>query len=132
MGKYTKEVKGWLQRSNRSIELSQKLLEAQYFPESIVKSYYAMFYASKALLVKDGIIKVTKHSGIISVLGKEYAEKGKLDPIFHRMLIEAFDLRQKSDYELYWESGREKAEEVLQNARRFVGEIKNLLSKTVE
>jgi hypothetical protein len=34
--------------------------------------------------------------------GREYAKTGKIDPRYHRMLLDSFEWRQKSDYDVYW------------------------------
>jgi len=43
------------------------------------------------------------------------------------MLRKAFDLRQKSDYELYAQLNKELAKETIKNAGKFVEKIKELL-----
>lgn len=127
MGKYREEVKGWIKKDERSIEVAESLLESQYFPESIVRSYYGMFYITRGLLVNDGITKVTKHSSVIAFLGKNYVKTGRIAKDIHKMLTEAFNLRQKSDYELFWEADRKNAERILKNAKIVVEKFKNFL-----
>ena len=52
-----------------------------------------------------------------SILSEEFAD----------MLRKAFDLRQKSDYELYAELNEELVEEVIKNAEKFTEKIKEVL-----
>ncbi len=43
------------------------------------------------------------------------------------MLIKAFELRQRSDYDIYWEVSLTDAQTQLENAKRFVAEIERAL-----
>ncbi|KZX12345.1 HEPN domain-containing protein [Methanobrevibacter filiformis] len=60
-----------------SLEVAESNLNNRYYPDSINRSYYAVFHAAKALLIKKGIITKT-HSGTISAFGLEYIKKEAL------------------------------------------------------
>jgi len=77
------ESQRWMAKAHSSLTAARKLLEELLFAESISRSYYAMFYAAKALLLLDGI-EVSKHSAVIAAFGREYAKTGKIDPRYHR------------------------------------------------
>jgi uncharacterized protein (UPF0332 family) len=47
-----------------SLEVSKLDISGKYFDASVNRSYYAVFYAAKALLLKKGI-ETKKHSGTI-------------------------------------------------------------------
>jgi len=55
-------------------------------------------------------------------------KKGLLDAEYADTLRRAFDLRQRSDYELYAELGEELARQTLKDAERFVEKARELLS----
>lgn len=101
-------------------------LEESLFAEAISRSYYAMFYAAKALLLLDGI-DANKHSAVASAFGREYAKTGKIDPRYHRMLLDGFDWRQKSDYDVYWLATRHRAGTCQRDAEAFVAQVDGLL-----
>jgi hypothetical protein len=79
-------------QSPSSLTAAKKLLEESLFAESISRSCYAMFYAAKALLLLDGI-DVSEHSAVAAAFGKEYAKRGKIDPRYHRILLDSFEWR---------------------------------------
>jgi uncharacterized protein (UPF0332 family) len=54
-----------------SLEVSKLDIGGGYFDASVNRSYYAVFYAAKALLLKKGI-ETKKHSGTIHQFGLEY------------------------------------------------------------
>lgn len=103
-------------KARSSFTAAQKLLEESLFAESISRSYYAMFYAAKALLLLDGI-DVSKHSAVAAAFGREYVKTGKIDPRYHRMLLDGFEWRQKSDYDVYWLPGSEQRSAVKTQSR---------------
>lgn len=131
MESWLEESQRWMVKARSSLTAAQKLLEELLFAESISRSYYAMFYAAKALLLLDGI-DVSKHSAVIAAFGREYAKTGKIDPRYHRMLLDGFEWRQKSDYDIYWLATREEAEKCLQNAEVFLVEIEEKLARRTE
>jgi uncharacterized protein (UPF0332 family) len=85
-----------------------------------------MFYAAKALLLLDGI-DVSKHSAVTAAFGREYAKTGRVDSRYHRMLLDGFEWRQKSDYDVYWLATRERADKCRQDAEAFVAQVEKLL-----
>ena len=69
----------WLKRSTNSLSAAETLISKGFFDDAISRAYYAMFYAAKALLIRDGIEIGSKHSSVVSAFGREYAKTGKVD-----------------------------------------------------
>lgn len=115
-----------LEQADESLDSAQLLFEHTKFRPSVSRSYYAMFYAVQALLIRKKII-TSKHSGAIAVFNREFVKSNIFDKEFSRWLQEAFDLRQRADYREMFTVSSERAKTVLENARRFVEEIKRRL-----
>jgi len=77
-------------QSRPSLAAAKKLLEESPFAESIWRSYYVTFYAAKALLLLDDI-DASKHSTVAAAFGRKYAKTGKMDLLYHRMLLDGFE-----------------------------------------
>lgn len=93
-------------------------------PQSIVnRCYYAMFYATIALLQDIGKAP-TKHSGIISLFDTEYVLKGIFPRELSKDLHKAFELRQTSDYKVRPAMSEEQVNEEIDKASRFVEAVK--------
>ncbi len=56
-----------------------------------------MFYVAEALLDKLGLA-YSSHKAVIAAYGKHFAKTEKIDPRFHKVLIQAFETRQLGDY----------------------------------
>jgi uncharacterized protein (UPF0332 family) len=94
-------------------------------PQSIVnRCYYAMFYATLALLQDIGKAP-TKHSGIISLFDTEYVMKGIFPRTLSKDLHKAFELRQSSDYKVRPNMSEEQVIEEINKASRFVEAVKS-------
>jgi uncharacterized protein (UPF0332 family) len=120
------EIKGYLEKAEHALEVAEELLKAGYAPDAASKVYYAMFYAAQALLKSEGI-NVVKHSAVESALGYHFAKRGRIDPKYHRMLINARKIRETVDYDLEEEVVEPVASLNLEEGRAFVGAIKELL-----
>lgn len=117
-----------LEQADESLESAQLLLDNGKYRPSVSRSYYAMFYSVLALLVKENL-RITKHTGAISVFNREFVKKGIVDKELSSWLQEAFDLRQRADYRELFTISPERAEKVLSQARIFVTEAKIAISK---
>ncbi len=84
------EAHKWLDKARGRLAAANNLLYGGYFEDSVSRSYYAMFCCAKALLLYEGIDR-KKHSAVISASGKHFAKTGKLDPKYHKYLIDSFD-----------------------------------------
>jgi uncharacterized protein len=62
------------------------------------RSYYAMLHAASALLVLDGI-QARSHRRLLAAFGERFAKPGRLDPVHHRRLMDAFERRSLADYD---------------------------------
>lgn len=91
------ERQGLLVKAERFLASARLLAESRDLDSAVSRVYYAAFYVAQALLDALGISS-SSHRGVISAFGKEFAQKGRLDPRFHRLLITAFEKRQQADY----------------------------------
>lgn len=95
----------------------------------INRAYYAMFYATLALFIREGTdIRTSKHTGVISLFDKAFVHTGKLPIECSRMLHRLFDARQESDYKEFVHYSAEEAQRLFQMAEAFVAEIQKCLS----
>ena len=90
------------------------------------KIYYAMFYAAQALLKAEDI-EVVKHSAVESALGFHFAKTGRIDPKYHRMLINARKVREIVDYDIQEEIIEPAALLKLEEGKEFVAVMKAMI-----
>ena len=123
-----KEMETLMQRAGRAIKSADLLLKEGDFDSSVSRSYYAMFYATEALLLtKD--LKFSSHRSVISLFGEYFVKTGIFKPEMGRRLSKIFEKRLIGDYSFAPEINREEAREVLSWAEEFIKEIRAYLVK---
>ena len=113
-----KEVQKLLEKADHAIEVAGSLYGQGFVQDAASKLYYAMFYATQALLKSEGI-KVVKHSAVESALGYYFAKPGRIDPKYHRMLINARKVREIIDYDIQEETVEPAAMLKLEDGKRI-------------
>ena len=82
-----------------------------------------MFYiASAFLLGKD--LSFSSHSAVIGAFGREFAKDNQKFRQFHRALIDAQDLRNRSDYDLDVNIGASEAKKQIDISQQFMDFLK--------
>jgi uncharacterized protein (UPF0332 family) len=123
-----KEVQKLLEKADHAIEVAGSLYGQGFVQDAASKLYYAMFYATQALLKSEGI-EVVKHSAVESALGYYFAKPGRIDPKYHRMLINARKVREIIDYDIQEETVAPAAMLKLEDGKEFVAIMKAIIMK---
>ena len=116
-----------LQKAQEDLYSSEILFNIERFSQSLNRSYYAMFHATRALLAYDKFDSKS-HSGILAFFNQHYIKTGKIDIKFFAMLTLAQKLRTNSDYDDFYIASKEEAGLQLKNAQEFIEEKKNYIS----
>jgi len=118
-------VEASLGRAEKALKSAKLLEENGELEDAVSRAYYAMFHATRALLFSKGVNAKT-HKGAISLFGEKIVKQGIMSEEYADMLRKAFDLRQRSDYEIYAETSVELVKEVIKNAEQFIERVKEL------
>ncbi|MEW6262343.1 MAG: HEPN domain-containing protein [Thermodesulfobacteriota bacterium] len=120
-----------LEQAEKAIEDAHCLLSGKGSPQSIInRSYYAMFYATLALMLRIGK-SFSKHSGAISAFDKEFVHKGLLPKKLSADLHNVFELRQDHDYKIISNPSIDEATNTLSKAERFISAVKDYLMNQI-
>lgn len=120
------EVELWLDRAEETLKASKALRDRGFYKDAVSRAYYAMFYAAKAAVVKEGV-RGKKHSGVISAFGRLFAKTGRLEARLHRTLMAAYRQREETDYRPKVVTSKEAATETIQEAEEFVAVVGTFL-----
>lgn len=115
-----------LLKAKENIEAAVMLISEGFYDIAISRLYYSMFYCAEAVLLADNLT-FSKHSSVIAAFGQHFAKTERLPQELHRMLIEAQDMRNLSDYDLMAVLNREAAEVLLAKARTFLQAVSGFL-----
>jgi len=120
-------VEASLERAEKALKSAKLLEENGELEDATSRAYYAMFHATRALLFSRGMNAKT-HKGVISLFGEKIVKQGIMSEEYADMLRKAFDLRQKSDYEIFAETSAELVKEAIKNAEQFIERVKELVA----
>jgi len=120
------EVERYLHKAEHALDVAEELMKKGYAPDAASKVYYCMFYAAQALLRSEGV-DVIKHSAVESAFGYHFAKSGRLNPKYHKMLINARKIREIADYDILEEVVEPAASLKVEEGRQFLSAIKKAL-----
>jgi uncharacterized protein (UPF0332 family) len=70
---------------------------------------------------------MVKHSAVESALGYHFAKTGRIDPKYHRMLINARKIREIVDYDILEEMVDQTMVLKIEDGREFVSVLKGII-----
>ena len=123
----TEAVEELLDKSLQSIRAAELLLKEGYFSFAASRAYYSMFYALEALLLTREL-SFSRHSGVMAAFGKEFVKTGAFDSLFHRCLLNAFELRNAGDYGAVQAVSEEDTRQVIDQSRELLAAIDQYLA----
>ncbi|MFH0702163.1 MAG: HEPN domain-containing protein [bacterium] len=119
-------VKNWIEKAEEAHKATIKAIEINELAMAQNRLYYAIFYTVSALAQRRGFI-TSKHGQLLGWFNKEFIKTGIINRETGRIYRKAFDLRQKSDYEITFKPNKEELENMIKDSREFIEEIKNIL-----
>jgi uncharacterized protein (UPF0332 family) len=115
----SKEQKLLLEKAQRSLQGAELLIDNGFFELAVSRAYYAMFYIASAFVLGNDL-SFSSHSAVISAFGRYFAKDDDRLRAFHRALIDAQDMRNRSDYDLDSGIGEEDAIAQIAIAQEFI------------
>ena len=97
------------------------------YKDSINRSYYAAFYAIKAVLAL-GTIDFKRHKDVVAYFNKEYVARNVFPRELGRRLGMLKQLREKSDYDDFYIASKEQADEQYHTAEYVIANVDKYLS----
>lgn len=115
-----------LESAKENLEIAKSLLNDDKLKFAMNRSYYAIFHALRAVNALDGFDS-SKHKGVISHFNQEYIKTERFPVELSKMIMNAMEIRQKSDYDDFYIISRRDAEKQVENAEYIVGLIEEFL-----
>jgi len=114
-----------LNEADYDLEKAEKAFTDEDWKWAIIKAYYCMFHAARAVLFKIGLIE-KKHFAIGVVL-EDLNKKGKLEMKYINDFNAAISSREDADYHYIY--GKEAAEHSIKISDEFLDRMKKLLNE---
>ena len=118
-----------LERAREELASSHQSLEHGYYRAAVSRAYYAVFYmASAALFAKS--INRSKHSAIEAAFSQYLVKTGEIEPEFSRIYQMTRRQREEADYADQPAPDGVSANQILEDAQRFVDRLERYLRET--
>ena len=109
-----------------TLKQAETLYDGKHFLGVVNRAYYAIFYATLAILLTKSLGS-SKHKGVISLFDKYFVKEGEVNVQWSKMLHKSFERRRSGDYDDWATVDEKEAKELLDNAREFVQWAQNWL-----
>lgn len=119
-------VAALLRKARRTLEEAAYLQAGGFAEGATVRAYYAMFHAAEAALLSQGFA-FSSHRAVLGAFGRELVGSGLLDRSLHRYLLDAFERRQRADYDEYSDVTNAQAAEQVRQAEEFLAAVESFL-----
>lgn len=117
-----------VEKSHGRLVAAKTTLDAGLYLDSVNRSYYAAFYALKAVLALDAI-DFRRHKDVVAYFNKTYVKKEIFPRTLGRLISNLQRIREKSDYDDYYIVSKEKAKEQYESAVIVITEIDSYLDR---
>ncbi|MDI6654445.1 MAG: HEPN domain-containing protein, partial [Candidatus Hydrothermarchaeota archaeon] len=87
------EVKLHLKKAHQKLQATEVLLNNGLYADAVSRAYYAMFHATKAVLLLKGV-KPKTHVGVIKEFGLEFVSEGYVDELLGKSFSAARENRE--------------------------------------
>jgi len=120
-------VRNWLKRAQENLRAAEIEFNNELYARAISTAYYAMFYAATGALTSIGVERA-RHTGVASAFGEHFVRSGKISNEYGRMLHQAMDDRESTDYDEVPVIDQALAQKNLDGARGFVEAVTQYLT----
>jgi uncharacterized protein (UPF0332 family) len=123
------DVQAEMEAARQSLRAAERLSSDGLTRDGASRVYFAMFHAASAMLLAEGM-RFRSHKETISAFGRAFAKERRIDPKYHRYLIDAEDLREVADYGTHAIISPENVTQAIEQATEFVAMAETFLEGT--
>ena len=119
-------VKYRIEKAYGTLVEAQDCAEGNHWTLTANRLYYAVYYASKALLIQNGIV-AKSHEGVIGMIGQNFVVPGIITIDEAKLLARLQNMRKTGDYDDFKEWHQEDVEPLFNKVEDYINKIKSLV-----
>ena len=120
-----------IKEAENKLSAAKLLLENGMYSDAVSRAYYSMHYSARAILSLKKIYPKT-HKGIIGKLGIEFVKHGIVEDYYIKAISTARESRERADYGIGYRFTKEEAEDIVEEAEKFLEMARKVLSNLKE
>jgi uncharacterized protein (UPF0332 family) len=124
--KRQREIEAYMRQAQSTLTAAHDTLQTAHYRTSVGRSYYAVFYATTALLLSIGESR-SSHYGLLSGFRQSFIKDGRWPVECSDLYGNLIEARETSDYSIYVPISQADATDSLQEARLFVAQAEKWL-----
>lgn len=117
-----------IQRAYDTLKEAKVMMRESFYNAAVNRLYYACYYATVALLLKNNIQTQT-HNGVKTMLGLHFVSTGKLPVKIGKTFTTLFEKRHSGDYDDFAYCDKDMVDELYPQAKIFIEAIDNLIKE---
>ena len=117
-----------LERAYATMQEAAVMTEKEFYNAAINRLYYACYYATEALLLKNKI-EAKSHAGVKAMLGLHFVSKGLVPISIGKILSTLYEKRQSGDYDDFIFCDKEMTDDLTVQAQTFIDYIGKLVKE---
>lgn len=121
-------VRKELERAHETFEEIEVMCQAGKWNGAANRIYYSVFHAVNALFINDGL-QVKRHKGSHALFSQHYVKTDKLPIEYGRFYNNLQTLREKSDYNCFYDVDEQDVINGKEEASKFIKAIEDLINK---
>ena len=121
-------VRKELERAHETFEEIEVMRQASKWNGAANRIYYSVFHAVNALFIFDGLRSV-RHKGSHALFSQYYVKTGKLPKDYGQFYNNLQTLREKSDYNCFYDVDEQDVVDGMGKASKFIKAIEELINK---
>jgi len=127
-----KELIGYRRsRARETLQDAEILFSNGRMISAVNRIYYGLFYQVGALLLTAGLFS-SKHSGVRALFNEYFVKTGKISVVTGKFYALMFEFRQEADYRDFVNFTEDKVSQWLQEARRAINELDQVIEAELE
>lgn len=115
-----------LEKAELNLDLAEELYDSEVYGIALNRAYYAAFDAMRAVNALDGFDS-SKHSGVISHFNQNHVKTGHFDKRTSSIIKRSSLLREKSDYEDFYEPDKEDVTQIIEEIKELLEAVEAYL-----
>lgn len=115
-----------LSNASETLEVANDCFDNGHYRDAINRSYYAAFYAAKAILALEEI-DFKRHKDVIAYFNKEYVATEKIPKDIGKKLARLQQKREKSDYDDFFIASQDEAFSQIEAAKDIINAVTEYL-----
>ena len=118
-------TKHYVKKAKDTVEDVNFLIENNKLFLAINRIYYGLYYMLSALAVNYQFV-TSKHTQLIGWFNKNFAKENKIDIKYAKYIQEAFEKRNKGDYDVFVEFSEDDVKDIFGKMKETISEIEKL------